>query len=151
MRIRHAGFTLIEMMVVVAVVAILATIAAPGMTNIMAAAQVNAAQENLMQMLRKARSLSLGRGTAATMAISAANRQAVLSLMDGSAVNGTNTTETLNFPNVQATNATYRFNPGGTAQQTVGAGPIVLTSAVSSSATPARTITVSAAGQVTVY
>ncbi len=148
---RSVGFTLIEMLVVLAVVAILATVAVPGMGNILATSQVNSAQEDMMQMLRKARSLALGRGATATVVISSADKNAVLSLADGSVVNGTATSETVSFPAVSVNaDASFQFKPNGSASRTVGAGAVVLSSASYSSATPARSIAVSAAGQVTV-
>lgn len=50
------GFTLVELMVTIAVIAILATIAAPSMNNLIAKQRLNSAIRELSNTLGKARS-----------------------------------------------------------------------------------------------
>lgn len=137
----HAGVTLIELIVVVVVLAILAAIAIPGFQTMVAGNELNTAQENLMQTLRKARGMAMSRSTLASVNITAASRQTVLHLSDGSLPD-----ETVTFPVsvAVAANASYTFNPSGTV---TNAGAVTLGS--SNSAVKSRRITVSGAGEIT--
>lgn len=136
------GVTLIELMIVVVVLAVLAGIAIPALQTMIAANELNTAQENLAQTLRKARGFAMSRATLASVAIGVSSRQAVLQLSDGSLAN-----ETITLPASVAVdaNASYTFNPGG---GVTGAGSTTLSS-TTSPATPKRRITVSASGEVT--
>lgn len=62
---RHPkGFTLIEMLVALAIVAIGVTLAAPNITGFLAQLRLNAATRNLASDLRKAQSISIQRNIA---------------------------------------------------------------------------------------
>lgn len=134
-----AGVTLIELIVTVIVLGILASIAIPSFRTLVAGGELNTAQENLMQTLRKARSFAMSRATLATVSVNASN--AVLELSDGSLSN-----ETVTFPAsvAVAANASYTFSPAGTV---TSAGDFTLNS--SNGAVKSRRITISAAGEIT--
>lgn len=133
---------MVELLVVIAIMAILASIAIPGFGNITAASDLNAAQENVVAILRKAHGLAVSRGTIATVTVTAANKRVQLSLSDTSSPS-----ETINLRNSVSidADATYTFNPAGTAT----AGNTVLSSPNYTSI-PSRTISVTATGQVNV-
>lgn len=69
----HCGFTLIELMVAVAIVAILAVVAAPNMFDMLAANRVQAEQREFAGALSTARSEAAARGRTATLCRSADN------------------------------------------------------------------------------
>ena len=66
------GFTLIELAVVLAIVAILLHVAAPGLSRVVAARALAAQSSEFMAALRFARAAALQRGAAVTMCASAA-------------------------------------------------------------------------------
>lgn len=138
---RQTGVTLAELLAVIAVVAILASIAIPQLGGILATNRLNDAQESTLQMLRKARTLAVGKGTIVTVTVNSAARTVTLTQADGSPA------ETLSISQAVTigANATYTFNPAGTAST----GTTVLT-ATNYPAIPARNIAVSATGQVNV-
>ncbi len=65
------GFTLIELAIVLAIVAILVRIAAPGMSRVAAAQALAAQSSEFMAALRFARAQALSRGSAVTICASA--------------------------------------------------------------------------------
>lgn len=69
----HAGFTLVELMVVVALIAIVTTIAAPSFTAMIATMNAKSASFDLIGDLAMARSESLKRNTSVTVAPAGAN------------------------------------------------------------------------------
>lgn len=71
---RHSGFTLIELMTVLTIGAILATLAAPSFVRIMAAQRLKAAASNLQVSLIRARSEGLKQNTNIEMEPVAANQ-----------------------------------------------------------------------------
>jgi type IV fimbrial biogenesis protein FimT len=64
---KSRGFTLIELMVVIAIVAILATLAAPSFTSIISKSNVSSAVNTFMADMRYARSEAVRRGGAVIM------------------------------------------------------------------------------------
>lgn len=131
-------------MVTLAVVAILATIAVPGFQSMLATSDLNAAQENFIQILNKGRGLAMARSTIATVSIS--GNVATLTLADGSAPAVTATAS--NRVAINA-GATYTFNPVGTATLSPAGTTTVLSATGFTSIAP-RTITVSTTGVVNV-
>jgi type IV fimbrial biogenesis protein FimT len=65
--IPEAGFTLVELMVVIAIIAILATLALPSFNGLLADAALKEQTESLMDDLRYARSMSMKRGRSVTL------------------------------------------------------------------------------------
>lgn len=66
-RRRAAGFTLIELMVVVAILGILTALAAPSLSEVIASQRVSAAATDLHLALLKARAEAIKRNTAVTL------------------------------------------------------------------------------------
>ena len=66
-----SGFTLIELMVTVAVASILAVVAVPAMAGLINANRINSASDNLTAALQLARSEAIRRGTSVTVCASA--------------------------------------------------------------------------------
>ena len=69
--IRPSGFTLIELMVTVAVVGVLAVVGVPAMTGLIHANRLAAANDNLTAALQLARSEAIRRGASVTVCASA--------------------------------------------------------------------------------
>lgn len=140
------GVTLIELLVVMVVAAILAGIAIPSFRDIKANNELTTAQEDVAQMLRKARTLAQGRSTISSVVLSQATPPtAVLTLLDGSPPITGSASETLTLPSSVsiAATVTFQFDSVG---NSVGANQIVLRSASINNAT--RTINVSALGSL---
>lgn len=134
------GLTLVELLVVLTIVAILASIAIPGLGSILATNDLNTAQEDVIGMLRKARGLAVSRSTLATVTLTAASKTAVLTLAD---VSSAAETVILRTSVSIGADAAYIFNPAGTATT----GTIVLNTP-GHPGIAARNITVTATGQV---
>lgn len=141
---RQTGVTLVELLVTLTVVAILATIAVPSFGSILATSDLNAAQEDFIQILNKARATAMARSTISTVSI--AGNVATLTLADSSASPVAATAS-----NRVAINeaAIYSFNPVGTATVSSASGSTVLSTPGFAGIAP-RTITVSATGIVNV-
>ena len=145
MKIRgQTGFTIVELMVTIAVIAILATIAVPGLQSTLATSDLNAAQENFIQILNKGRGMAMARSTIATVSISGST--ATLTVADGSASAVSVTASNRVMINEAAT---YTFNPFGPAAISSVTGATVLSAPGFASIAP-RTITVSPTGVVNV-
>lgn len=81
---RQLGFSLVELMITVAVIAILSSVALPALGSMSAGNDLNTAQENVIETLKKARGMAVSRSTFATVTIDPVARTLQLSLSDGS-------------------------------------------------------------------
>lgn len=139
----QTGFTLIELMVTLSVIAILALVVVPGLQSILATSDLNAAQENIVQILKKGHGMAMSRSTFATVVVSGSS--ATLTMADGSDAG---------LPVVASnrvslgTAATYVFSPNGTATATPNTGTVL--TVPSNTSIAARTITVTTTGQINV-
>lgn len=133
-----------EVLVTLAVIGILASIAVPALQSMLATGDLNAAQENFIQILNKGRSLAMARSTIATVTIT--GNVATLTLADGSS-----SAVTVTASNRVAINeaATYTFNPVGSASVNSVSGATILSTPAEPQIAP-RTITVSTTGVVNV-
>lgn len=146
-----AGVTFIELLVVLVIVAILASIAIPGMGMLKTTSELNDAQRNLAQLLRNAKGLAVARGIISTVSITPAS--AALTLSDGSAitgVSGTPITSTLAMPKgiqITASNAQIMFDSAGTLI-TQPPAPISVAIAATQYSLTARAINISPLGAI---
>ncbi len=120
-------------MVVISIVAILAAILVPGMSDIFARNSLTSAQQDLMQAIRKAKAVARNQNTAVTITLVADSPRITLTSADG------RFTQNIDLPGSvsPATSATYRFNPLGLLDQT---GTITLNSSLDGTQT--KTITI---------
>lgn len=127
------GFTLIELMVVVAMVAILAGIIVPGMSGMVARSSINTGELDLMQVFRTAKNVARDRNTSVTITLTKDSRDVTLTSADGTF------SQTVSLPNGIAPNAAdaYVFNPMGLIDKT---GTITLISSQDNALT--RTVTI---------
>lgn len=121
-RTKHAGVTLVELLVAIAVVAILAAIAVPNMGSMLATNKLNDAQENIMQVLKSAHAVAVANGTFSTVTITSASN--VIATSYG---NGTTAPPNLILNNevVIGADDTLIFSPNGTVDS---AGTVTLSS-----------------------
>ena len=111
----------------------------------MAGNELNTAQENIIETLKKARGMAVSNSTFATVTINSATRNIQLSLADGSQPN-----ESISIPrslNIGA-DASLLFSAQGTATAQIGSSMITLTSPNYASL-QRRSIDVSPTGVVT--
>lgn len=144
-RARPLGFSAIELLVVLAVAAILVTIAVPSMRDIMAKNELTGAHEELMQLLNKAKLLARSEGKFVKLDITKATRKVEISIITEDDPIAYQTILLPASVEIGADTA-YTFNPDGTV---AGAGGVLLTSTTAPSTVKGRTVTVSDTGQIT--
>jgi prepilin-type N-terminal cleavage/methylation domain-containing protein len=142
---KQLGLSLIELMVTMTVMAILSGIAVPALGSMLAGNDLNTAQENIIETLKKARGMAVAHSTFATVTINSAAHTLQLSLSDGS-----QPAETLRVRQnvVIGADATLRFCPQGTVIAQAGTTAITLSSTGYASL-PLRHIDISSTGVVT--
>ena len=128
---RTGGFTIVELAVVIALVAILSSILAPGMADVFARSSLGTAQQDLMQALRKAKIVARNQNTAVTVTLTKDSPVVTLQSANGLF------NQTINLPSTitPKVSASYQFNAMGVLNQT---GTITLIS--SRDAAQSRTI-----------
>ncbi len=139
------GLTLIELLVTVAVIAILSSVAFPALGSMSAGNNLNTAQENIIETLKKARGMAVSHSTFATVAVNSATRTVQLSLSDGS-----QPPETIHVHQSISigADATLVFSAQGTVTAQTGTTTINLSSTGYASL-PQRSIGISPTGVVT--
>ncbi len=139
------GLSLIELMVTVAVMAVLSSIAIPALGSMSAGNDLNTAQENIIETLKKARGMAVSHSTFATIAISSVAHTVQLSLSDGS-----RPVETIHVRQDISigADATLRFSAQGIVTAQAGTTSITLSSPGYASL-PQRHIDISSTGVVT--
>lgn len=117
---RQTGSFFMEMLVVVAIVAILMALATPNLRSNMLSNDLDSAQDTLLQGLRKARFLARSQGTPVTVRVDAGGRSIQLRSRDGRVA------ETITLPRRVSISDGFEmvFNPVGTVD---GSGVIALT------------------------
>lgn len=135
----NQGFTLVELMIAVAIVAILSVMAIGSMSHMMANNKVSQTTQTIAQSLRVARSRAMELSSDVTVMIDSAS---VLSQVQNGAAGATRTTLPLGVA-VSGTGK-FVFNSYGMAST---AGTVNIASASSQKVTP-RTVAVSPLGQV---
>jgi len=80
------GFSLFEIMMVLAVAAVLITLAVPAMGNMLAKQRLNGAQSELLSALRFAQTEALARGQAVVMVRGADDNERIIQVEDGGEV-----------------------------------------------------------------
>lgn len=138
-----SGFTLIELMVVVSIVAILAAVAAPSFRTMLASQRVKAAATAVNESLWMARSEALKRNASVSFVVDNAALQAGWQLKVGTTV--LHTQDGFSTVAVTAGGGTYTFNSSG--RMDAGAGDLQLSVA---SVGVNRCISVAASGRSTV-
>lgn len=116
---RFKGFTLIELMVIIAIVAITAAIAVPNFTNLIRNNQVQAKADELSSLIQYARSEAVTKRTDVTVEAKPADKKWVVTA-------GTTELRSLDYNPAQAdikpTNNSLTFNARGTANRNVKIG-----------------------------
>lgn len=142
---KQSGFSLIELMVVVAVIAILSGIAFPAFGLMSAGNDLNTTQDNIIETLKKARSMAVSHSTFATVTINSVAHTVQFGLADGSQpIETIRVRQNLSI----GADATLVFGANGTLTAQVGTTTITLSSPRYSNL-PLRRIDISATGVVT--
>jgi len=83
---RQSGFTMMELMVVIAILAVTAFLAVPSINSSYTRSELNAAQQNIAQSLRKAKQFARSINTTITVTLTQNqnNNTAAFTLPDGS-------------------------------------------------------------------
>lgn len=149
---KQIGFSLLELLVTVAVIAVLAGFALPNLGGIIATSQLNNAQENVMQVLKKAHANSVANGTFTTATVTSATNTLQVTYLNGSTPPPN---VILNKEIVVDADIVFTFSPNGTVSATpVNANPAIAGVIQLNSAThsdlPVRGINVSMTGQIAI-
>ena len=113
---RVKGFTLVELMIVVALVAITATIAVPNFNNLIQNNRVQSQAEDLNALFQYARSESAIRKRSVTVSIDDSTGEVVVSAGDGSVLR--DTTLDLKAIGLAASHDSLTYRPNGTSSVT---------------------------------
>ena len=109
MRTQENGFTFIELIVVVAIFCIFASVALPDLTTTLARSALTDAIQTTALALRKAKTISRAENTSVSVNFTQNSGVITLTLPDNSVI------QTIRLNNVHAENtASYRFNSIGT-------------------------------------
>ncbi len=142
---KQLGFSLVELMVVVAVMAILSGMAFPALGSMSAGNDLNTAQENIIETLKKARGLAVSHSTFATVSVNAAAHTVQLSMADASLPPETiHVNQSINI----GADAALMFSAQGTVSAQTGTTTINL-SAPAYNNLPSRRIDIGPTGIVT--
>lgn len=147
-----AGFSLIEMMVVVSLLAIMLAIAVPNFTQMVASDRVKTAANELYGLLQYARGEAVGRGQRVTISASTSDTWAetldVIALKDGEPVTLRHY-ESLNQPEVSAITAAQSLSELAFYSNGSSSDSTLITLCYSSDSSIAgRTISVARSGQI---
>ena len=140
---RHSGMTLVELMITIALAAILITLALPGFTQAFARSQVRGATENVVQAIRLAKNTARAASTNVTVTFTtdSGNNAITFTFPDGSnKLLDSITLEPVELPaNVSVAGDTtdFTFNSMGMTNAT---GALVITSIIDANFT--RTVTI---------
>lgn len=151
-RIFTAGFTLVEMMVVVAVLGIMASIAMPSFTRMIASNSVESAGNELYGLLQYARAEAVARGQRVTVSANASDSWSqtldVSTLSDGESVTLRHY-ESLNQPKVSAATSTQALSNLAFYSNGSSSGSTLITLCYSPDATiTGKVISIARSGQV---
>lgn len=139
---KNRGLTIVELLVTIAVVAILAAVAVPNIGSMLATNRLNEAQENIMQVLKTAHANAKANGTFVTVTISSAGKVVATSFGNGMSAPPN---LVLNSDIGIAADDTIIFSPNGI----VDAAATVTLSSVNYSSLPNRGISVAVTGLIT--
>lgn len=122
---RESGLTQLGLAATIGILAILSSFAFPPLGSLIADNELDTAQENIVSMIRKARSMAISRNTTAIVSIDSTNRIVRISAADNSFPAETVTLR----PRISiASDATLNFGTQGTMRISLGNGTITLSS-----------------------
>lgn len=142
-RRRNGGFTLIELMITVLVLVILAAVATPSMSKLIATQRVKAAAGDLHMALLKTRSEAIKRNAAVTLK-SAGTWAAGWTVADPDNPSGTPLLSHSSPSGVSVSSSVTQVTYNGNGRVTAGAGSFVFTA---SSTDKARCVSIDASGR----
>lgn len=146
MLVKNRGFTIVELMIVVAIVAILAALAGPSFRELMAMMRVKTAATDIHLSLMRARSEAIKRNTNVTIATASGGWTAGWAISDGTTTvenHGAISGGAVSISGVSP----ITYSPNGRAA--AATTPIQI-SLSSSDTTTARCVTISLSGQPTI-
>ncbi|MFQ5470773.1 MAG: prepilin-type N-terminal cleavage/methylation domain-containing protein [Gammaproteobacteria bacterium] len=137
-----AGFTLVELLVTLLVVAVISTVSTPGVSSFIVNAALDSAQNNITLSIQKAKNIARSTNSSVTLSVTENSNQIILLSADSSF------SQTIDMPTsvFSLSTVSFQFNPFGLVNNT---GTITLKSA--RDGTQARKINiVTLLGQITV-